>query len=462
LLSFVTRPDLHPQAVKVTGYERGWELGSPGYIFLATKPYQGPGPGQEGLMIIDRRGRLVWFKPTYPKEPFDFNVQAYKGRPVLTWWQGKVEAGVGYGEGQIADGSYTTTQAVKAGDGLQEDLHELNLTQAGTALITAYQTVPADLSPLGGPRRGSILVSHAQEVDLATGRLLMDWDSLDHVGLEESFVPVPAGKSAKDPFDYFHINSIAEMPNGNLLISSRNTWALYEVDRASGKVLWRINGKKSDFSMGPGSRFYWQHHARMFSGGKLTVFDDGSSPPEEKQSRGLVLSVDTKSMHVSLEHAYLHPAGFIAANQGSVQLLDDGRVFVGWGNQPYFSEFAPGGNILMDGQLPFNIQSYRAFTHDWAGRPAEPPAVVAKANPAGGALVYASWNGATDVDHWNVLAGQDASTLSAVGTERATGFETAVAVNSTGPHFSVVALDVAGKELGRSPVVALSEAGAGA
>lgn len=313
--SFVSRPDLSPPRVKVTRYGEPVNISSsPQYIFLATKPYNGPAPGQPGVMIVDRAGRLVWFEHIAPAAPFDFNVQSYHGQPVLTWWQGTVGPGYGAGVGQMADSSYRLTRAIRAGDGLMADLHELNLTSRGTALVTAYQVTTTDLSSIGGSAKGKVLAGHAQEIDLATGKVLFDWDSLDHVGVGETYA---TGAAAAAPFDYFHINSIAETPDGNLLISARNTWALYKVDRSTGKVLWRLNGKKSDFTMGAGSHFYWQHHARATSASTLSVFDDGSSPPEEKQSRALLLTVDSKSMHVSLAHAYTHPAGFIAANRAA-------------------------------------------------------------------------------------------------------------------------------------------------
>jgi hypothetical protein len=451
--SFVTRPDLQPPAVKISTYAQGWQEDSPGYIFLATKGYMGPAPGQPGLMILDRNGHLIWFNPISPASPFDLNMQSYKGQPTLTWWQGKVGPGIGYGEGQMANSQYNTTNTIRAGDGLQADLHELVITPAGTALVTAYQTTTTNLASVGGPSKGAVYASHAQEIDLATGKVLFDWDSLSHVALDESHVGVPSGPEKGAPMDYFHINSVQVLQNGNLLISGRNTCALYQVDRSTGKVLWRLNGKKSDFTMGAASTFYWQHHAVPHANGLLTVFDDGASPPEEKQSRGLLLFVDTKAKHVSLKQAYLNPAGFLAANQGSVQLLADGRVFVGWGNQPYFSEFAPDGTLLMDGQLPLNVQSYRAFTYDWVGKPSEPPQLAVRADPAGGFVVYVSWNGATEVQRRMVLAGAVASRLEPVGAQDWADFETAIAVNSNGPKFCAVALDNAGKELGRSSVV---------
>ena len=64
--SFVSRPDLQPPVVKINTYSQGWQDASPGFIFLGTKGYLGPAPGQPGLMIIDRYGRLIWFKPISP------------------------------------------------------------------------------------------------------------------------------------------------------------------------------------------------------------------------------------------------------------------------------------------------------------------------------------------------------------------------------------------------------------
>lgn len=453
LQSFVSRPDLLPPRVKLTHYTTSPLAASPRFILVAPRNAIANAPGQAGLMLIDRLGRLVWFQPVTNAAPFDFNAQSLLGKPMLTWWQGHVVDGYGVGTGEMTGEAYSSPTAVRAASGLQADLHELQLTPQGTALITAYQETTADLSSVGGPTKGRVLAGHAQEIELPSGKLVSDWDSLSHVALSESHVKAPTS-SKGGPYDYFHINSIGLAPDGNLLISSRNTWALYKVDRTSGKILWRLNGKKSDFSMGKGAAFYWQHHARYFGPSALSVFDDGGTPAEEAQSRAILLNIDESSMQASLRHAYLHPAAFLAANQGSVQVLSDGRVFVGWGNQPYFSEFAADGTLLMDGEFPIGYRSYRAFTSDWEGAPTGKPAIAVEANPAGGSIVYASWNGATEIDTWTVLSGKHASTLEPVGSQGWGGFETAIAVNSSGGHFAVVASDSQGKELGRSPVVA--------
>jgi hypothetical protein len=212
-------------------------------------------------------------------------------------------------------------------------------------------------------------------------------------------------------------------------------------------------GKKSDFTAGPGAAFSWQHDASMPGPDTLTLFDNASAPPQEKQSRALVLHVDTGAMRVKLRRAYEHPAGLLADNQGSMQLLPDGRAFVGWGAEPYFSEFAGNGGLLLNGQFPLNDQSYRAFTADWTGHPPGRPAVVVRPNPARGSAVHVSWNGATEVERWAVLAGKNPSALAAAGSQQRAGFETVVSVNSDGPYFAVTALDSSGRQLGRSATV---------
>ncbi len=194
-----------------------------------------------------------------------------------------------------------------------------------------------------------MFVGHAQEIDLNTGKVLFDWRSLDHVPLSESFQDPPA--NPKGTFDYFHINSVAEMDDGNLLISGRNTWTLYKVDRSSGNIIWRLNGKRSNFSVSAAAQFYWQHHARQNGTSGLTVFDN-AGPNKERQSRGLSLTVDTSAMRVDLAQAYIHPARFLSNTLGSVQVLGDGRVFIGWGDQPYFSEFAAGRHAVAQRPAP--------------------------------------------------------------------------------------------------------------
>jgi hypothetical protein len=449
---FVTRPDLSPPEVRITQVAtQSTPETTPRFIALAPDyVIENSTPSQQGLMLVDRLGRLVWFKPAAQgQKPFDLKLQTYQGKPVLTWWEGVLVADFGSGKGQIADTTFNTIKTVPGTNGLTMDLHEFTITSSGASLATAYQETTADLTAVRGAKQGRILTCHAQVLDLATGKATFDWNALEHVAVEESYKPVPA--SGKDLYDYVHVNSLQMLSDGSLIVSARNTWTVYKVNGSTGEIIWRMGGKKSDFQIDAPAQFAWQHHATMLSDTEMTVFDNSTA--KQAPSRGLLLSVDQSAMTVSLTQAFNAPTGFYSGTLGSVQLMPNGNVFVGWGTQPYFTEFASDGTQLMFGQLPLGVRSYRAFLVDLVGAPADKPAIVAKAYAAGGYQIYVSWNGATEIDSWRIEAGPNARSLKPVGTSPWTGFETAIVVDAVGPSFQAVALDSNGNELGSSEVV---------
>lgn len=456
--SFVSRPDLQPPVLIVD--LDGTPPGIPEYVFLATKPYKsGSQVGQDGVLIANRAGEVTWFDPITSGQVLNFSVQSYKGQDVLTWWHGMTGAEYGTGTCYIYDSSYTQIATVQCGNGLQADMHEFVITSQGTALVDAYQPRKnVDLRAVGGKQNGVALTGVVQEIDIATGDVVFQWSSLDHVPISETNDQLSGAGTAAKPFNYFHINAIDVAPDGDLLVSSRDTWTIYKIGRHDGQIKWRLGGKKSDFTLGPGVQFYWQHHVRAHGYNEhgdlvLTIFDNGSSPALEPQSRGLLLTLDTKKMHATLQMAFTSPVRPLADNQGSVQLLPGNRAFVGWGAEPYYTEFDANGTVLLEGQLPMGDQSYRAFTYDWTGQPKDQPAVAVEQNVARGAAVYVSWNGATEVKTWRVHAGKRESSMSVVAERAHTRFETVVGANSTGPFFMATAHDASGKQIGQSAVV---------
>ncbi len=440
---FRSLPGLRPPTVRVRKRARGV---APGHVFVA--PFNGP--GQDGPMILDNRGELVWFHPLRRKVATAFRVQTYRGRPVLTWWEGRPVRGWGDGQYVIADSSYREVARIRAGAGFDGDLHEFVIGPQGTALVTTYEPVRRDLRSLGGARRATVMDGVLQEIDIESGRVLFQWRSLDHVQPAESYKQVP--HRAGDPWDYFHINSIDVDTDGNLLVGARNTHAVYKVSHATGAIIWRLNGKRSDFRMGRGTRFAWQHDARRQSDGTITVFDNGASPKVRSQSRGLALKVDVGRGRVTLGRQYRHPRRLLAPNKANMQMLPGGDVFIGWGAEPYFSEFTERGRLIFDARFPKQVDSYRAYRFGWSAAPTGEPALAARVR-GGRVTVYASWNGATAVARWEVLAGEAADSLRGVRSASRRGFETAISVPAGDRYFAVRALDRAGHVLGTSRAV---------
>ena len=429
---YPTRPDLVPPAVTINAAGNGR---APGLVFLGAKG----GRGQDGPMIIDDLGRLVWFRPMRGRELVtDFRAQVYRGQPVLTWWQGRLSGGDGRGEGVIYSDQYKPIRRVRMGNGLHADLHEFELTPQGTALLIAYDTVSR-------PEEGRVVQAVVQEVEIDSGLVRFEWHSIGQVATSESFRGRPSGNGQ---WDYIHLNSVALDRDGNFIISARQTHAVYKLSRRTGRVLWRLGGKRSDFRLGTGARFALQHDARPQPDGSITIFDNSASPPLRKRSRAINLVLDPRRKTATLRSALTHPEGLLSSTQGSAQALLGGNTFVGWGSKRYFSEYDAAGRLVFDGALAPGNDSYRAYRFPWVGRPDALPKLVALRSG-----LQVSWNGATQVASWQVLAGPGPKRLAPVTVVPTAGFETGIPAQPSARYVAVRALDAAGTVLGTSRVV---------
>jgi hypothetical protein len=458
---YSTAPSLTPSSVSITTPAKPGA--TPGDLLLA--PYQGDGTA--GPMIAEQNGNLVWFHPLPTGEQAtSLKVQQYDGKPVLTWWQGRIlEVGFGQGEDVIYNTSYQRVGSVHAGNGYHADLHEFRLEPEGTAWIDMFDPIEANLSPYHGLSTGTITDSVIQEIDVKTGLVMWEWHALGHIPISESHNPAP---KASYPWDYVHINSIspggagsdlqegaagADQP-GNVLLSSRNTWTLYDVDLRSGAVSWRLGGEHSNFKLGPGTRTYWQHDAEWQPGGLISVFDNGSDPPKEKQSRGLLLDPNLQAHTVTLVKQFTNPTKtLLASSQGNLLTLPGGDWLMGYGGLPNFTEYDSSGHVLLDGTLGKNVQNFRTYLYPWSAQPPGAPSVLATPGAGGTIAVAVSWNGATEVASWQVLAGASPSALAPVASAAKTGFQTTIAAPTAGPYVAVRALDGAGTVIGTSATV---------
>jgi hypothetical protein len=445
---FHSEPNLQPPSIQVTART---PAESPGDIFVA--PYSGP--GQDGPMIFNSAGQLIWFQavPT-GIQATNLQVQQYEGKPVLTWWQGYIPPqGFGQGEEILDSSAYQQVTRVGGGNGYKADLHEFHIDAANdTAVLTVLNPIHCNLTGIGGPQDGAVTDSIYQEIDLRTRLVRREWTSLDHVALADSYSS-PVGSSTEWPYDYFHMNSVDLESDGDVLLSARNTWTLYELNGQSGQVIARAGGKHSTIKMGSGTLTAYQHDATVLPNGTISIFDNGGVPMVHPQSRGIVVAWNAQQGTETLVAEYEHPTALKAGSQGNVQSLANGDLFLGWGAEPWFSEFSSSGQLLFDGRMPGGDESYRAYRFPWNATPTGAPSIAASAGRSGPATVYASWNGATEVASWRVLAGPSTHQLAAVTTAPWGGFETTIATPAAEAYVQVQALSASGAVLGTSAAV---------
>jgi EmrB/QacA subfamily drug resistance transporter len=456
--SFASAPTLHPPKYRVIHDEPGAKL-EPGYIFTANffNLNEPPIQGQSGPLIMDRKLQPVWFQPVREKlVASNLAEQSYEGKPVLSWWQGIVTntGATESGEDVVVNQHYQPIARLHATGGWVVTLHEF-VIDGQHAWVTANKNIPLNLSKYGGAYNGALIDSAVQEYDLKSGKLIRSWDALDHIPLSQVQATLPTNGF---PWDAYHVNSIDLSPDGkSFLVSMRDTWATYLVNIESGHIEWTLGGRGSSFKLGPGAEFRWQHDARLGPNSTVTVFDDhccqltggGSYIESKSSSRALVLKLDQQQRTATRVSQFGQGFHLESEYMGDTQPLTGGNVFVGWGSEPYVSEFSSTGKLLWEAELPGPDLSYRATLGQWVGEPLSSPSGAARAT-GGQTTVFASWNGATKVASWRVLAGGGVSALTKVASASRSGFETAIPVSGTYSAFKLQAIDASGRVIGAS------------
>lgn len=399
----------------------------------------------------------------------------YKGEIHLCFYQGVQMLGWGHGHGLIMDKHYRIVKSVEPGSyQASSDMHEFRLINDGqSALMTQYLRSVYDMCPwelcdgLGYIQQGAF-----QEIEVDTGKVLFEWHSLDHVSPHESWVPPGtteisgSAQHPESPWDYFHINSIDKNRDGDYLISARHTSAVYKISGIDGHVIWRLNGAKSDYVL-DNFQFSSQHDARFISDNEthtvLSLFDNGTNGFNQTQphSTGQIIVVDHRTKVatciLNLDPPFVDGHAHIAKSQGNMQILPNGGILMGWGNDAFWTEYAPETHeIIFYGALAWtNTMNYRVHKFDnWVGMPLTKPALWTYSKDGFGEMMaYVSWNGATEVKSWRIYGGDSRDgpweELSEIPKK---GFESIYRHDETYTYNYAEALDKDGQVLGTSAV----------
>jgi hypothetical protein len=344
---------------------------------IFVSPFGDTATYANGAEVLSRTGQEIWFHQAPPgDEDADLRAQTYQGRPVLTFWEGTGLGGLSSGTDYIYNDRYRHIATVQAGNGLSADGHEFLITPWNTALILAYTTATADLTSIGGPADQTLINGVVQEIDIATGRVLWQWNSADHVPYAQSEQPLPA--SAGIPWDWFHINAVHLGPRHTALIDARDTWTSYDVNLRTGQINWQLGGKDSGFTLNAapgqsldqaGEIFAWQHDPEYLGHGVFTFFDNESSGTAVfPTSRTVTIRLNPDTHTAALLSSNYQLEGLVAPSQGNAQTTAEGNQFVGWGALPYISEFSATGSLLFNARFPPGINTYRAYLLPWRAR----------------------------------------------------------------------------------------------
>ncbi|KAJ5359483.1 uncharacterized protein N7496_011896 [Penicillium cataractarum] len=464
---YKSRPDIYPPVFHI---ERSVpEKISPGYIFITPYEAQNPGP-----YIFDNTGELVWsgWGASGPGNAHGMHVCKYKGADHLCFFQGNQQKGYCRGHGVILDNSYRIVRSVQPGGGMaSSDMHEfLPINDGKSALMTVYQQRQFDMTPWNVKTGvGWLMESVFQEIDVETSKVLFEWRSLDHVDPSMSYTwpshtdTSGTGLNVHEPWDYFHINSVDKNNDGDYLISSRHTCAIYKISGKDGSVIWRLHGAKPTFR-NINFSFSQQHDARwLYENGThsvISLYNNGFNGFNRTHaySSGMIIIIDHIENTATQIRDYAPAISDLASSsQGNLQVLPNKNVFIGWGNNPFVSEHDAAGNLVLWASFAHDtVMNYRAQKFEWEGNPTDSPALWSYSRtpePFSPTSLYVSWNGATRVKTWRFFGSHNMTGPYILLDEvPKTGFETEYTNASFYPWTRAEAVSEDGVVLGISEI----------
>jgi hypothetical protein len=316
--------------------------------------------------IFDDHGVPVWWMKDDPV-PFNASLTPDGG---IAWTQLTREhspRSSGHFDEYALDGSRVRTFSARSGP---LDLHELRVLRNGHFLAIRY--VPRyhqSLAWWGGPADAGVLDGEIQELD-STGRPVWRWSTHRHVQLDETSawrhrllveqkpIPLPGG----NVYDTAHMNSI-DVVGDKLVFSLRHTDGIYEIDRGTGRVVWKLGGTATAKSLAVVGdplqpSLDGQHDARISADGRLlTAYDNGilrRRPPRAVQFR-----LDLGKRTATLVNAVSFAPASVSTCCGSARRLAGGNWVISWGNTPWVTELTGEGDPVLAPRFPARA-SYRA------------------------------------------------------------------------------------------------------
>jgi len=312
-------------------------------------------------MILDAQGYLLWYAPLFSQNLLDFKY--HPAQQQYSWIHYKSAEDIRF---TLLDANLQLTDSFTTVNGILPDLHEFRITSDQTYLLSGISDSIMDLSAYSFNGVPGSSQTHAigfvvQEFDEAH-QLLFQWNSNDHVHPTEAYENYgysPAG------FDYAHGNAITEHPDGSLLLSFRNTNAIYKVNRQNGQVEWILGGKSSSFTFPNDPGFSAQHDVQILPNGNITLFDNANMAAPPKISRAVEYSLDTMNWTANRVWEYKYTPGFLSPAMGNHQTTADRFHLINYGlnyrPNPSFVLTDDEGNLLSQLFFQDSLVSYRSF-----------------------------------------------------------------------------------------------------
>ncbi len=307
------------------------------------------------LLIIDNELTPVFCRKVLNEIIFDFKLQP----------NGELTYGIAPVTIYGMDSAGTMINRYYTPPGITLDGHELRVLPDGTYYILGKENLSIDMSQYiqGGDTAAILVTNNVIHMD-ADDNEIWRWRTIDHYDIldVDQYIDL-----MQHQIDWTHCNSIEIDNDGNILISTRNFDEVTKIDRTTGNIIWRLGGKKNQFTFINDTRgFSRQHCLRQLSNGNLIMFDNGHYLLPEYSSV-VEYEIDEINFTATLVRRYTRNESVFSRVLGSVQELPNQNILIGWGGSldPAVTEINEQDSIEFEMKYINEGHKYRVYRFKW-------------------------------------------------------------------------------------------------
>ena len=223
--------------------------------------------------------------------------------------------------------------------------HDFERLPNGNTLVLTWEMMPEELTRQvkGGIESGhggvGMLGDTVREVT-PSGEVVYEWNSWEYLDVEEDRICFLEGRA-----EWTHQNTLNVTPDGDLVVSFRQTDTVGIVDRASGKFRWK---------WGRGNISH-QHNPTMLPNGRVLIFDNG--PHKSGFTHSRVIEVDPANNEIAWEYRGDPPISFYSYHISGSERQPNGNTLICEGAPGRIFEVTPGKQIVWEYVNPFMARS---------------------------------------------------------------------------------------------------------
>ena len=204
------------------------------------------------------------------------------------------------------------------------------------------------------------------------GQIVWEYRTWEHLNPETDRIT-----AIQEPRDeWTHANGLAELPNGNIVVSFRTISTVIVIERQTGKIIWKLSAPP----------LCGQHAPTPLPNGNLLIFDNGPHRLDNSMPFSRVIEVELASKKIVWEYREKRESDFFSPRISNAQRLPNGNTMICEGDFGRLFEVTAGGELVWEYVNPYfggppNALNNRVFrAYSYSGEE------IARARATGGAV----------------------------------------------------------------------------